>query len=347
MNKKEKDVFEKNVDCVSAVLKSNLSSANAQELARQMIRGAQGGSEFNEENFTTWLENRFRPQLVWLSSDDYARGITRALPQSLLFASSDFGSSKQRDLGQLWTDTARGLLGEIAVQRFFDEKLGIQIQQDVSINQSTEQYIATDIKYVKEPTTEYRPAKVNISIKTGKFNARWLDEYSSPKISQVDFFIFVRLGTPKEHFVAYLKNVSFLKTKLFPKAVELGELSEEESNDLWKKIPEFEPIPAYISGYLDRNKLTFPIHSVSAKRVGSENYRGKDTRKIYISEAVGTLTRDSLFDIPEILVLDPEKRLKLIIEGIEKEVDSKEHFYANTGALQFGTASWQNLRSKL
>lgn len=27
--------------------------------------------------------------------------------------------------------------------------------------------------------------------------------------------------------------------------------------------------------------------------------------------------------------------------------NSKEHFYANTGALQFGTGSWQNLRSRL
>lgn len=348
MNKNEKAIFDQRVNLVAHVLGDQLSKITAQELAKQIVRGAEGGSEFDEFNdFESWLKNRFLPQIIWLTSDDYARGITRALPQALIFASSDFGSSKQRDLGQLWTDTARGLLGEIAVQRFFTEKLNLQIEQDTTLGQGIDDYISTDIKFVKEPSSDYRPAKINTSIKTGKFNARWLDEYSAPKIAQIDAFIFVRLGTPKEHFVAYLKDISFLKTKLFPKAVELGELTDEQSAKLWDAIPPFEPIPAYISGFLMRQDLNYPIHSVTAKITGNESYHGKDTRKIYIKKGVGSFTRNNLYAIPEFQKLDPENKLKIIIEGIEKEVDNKEHFYANTGAFTYGIENWRRFATRL
>ena len=67
----------------------------------------------------------------------------------------------------------RGLLGEIAVQRFFIERLGTQIEQDTSLDLDIDDYISTDIKRVQEPSGEYRATKINTSIKTGKFNARW------------------------------------------------------------------------------------------------------------------------------------------------------------------------------
>ncbi|MBI4761346.1 MAG: hypothetical protein ACOYYF_03450 [Chloroflexota bacterium] len=347
MNKKELAIFDTRVREVANFLSQQISKVNAIELAKQIIRGAEGGHEFDEGNFVSWLNDRFIPQTIWLSSDDYARGITRALPQALTFARSDFGSSKQRDLGQLWTDTARGLLGEIAVQRFFTEKLGLQIQQDTSLGQDLNDYISTDIKFVEEPSGKYRQAKINTSIKTGKFNARWLDEYSAPKITQIDAFIFVRLGTPKEHFVAYLKDISFLRTKLFPKAIELGELTTVSSSALWDSIPEFEPIPAYISGFLMCQDLKYPIHSVTAEMRGSENYKGRDTRKIYIREGVGVFTRNNLYALPQFQELDPGNKLKVIIEGIEKEVDNKDHFYANTGSFSYGIANWQKLTAKL
>lgn len=346
MNKKEQAIFDERVKAVANVLGQQISAVNAAELAKQIVRGADGGSEF-DGGFENWLETRFLPQTIWLSSDDYARGITRALPQALIFAGSDFGSSKQRDLGQLWTDTARGLLGEIAVQRFFVEKLGIKIEQDTSLDLDIDDYITTDIKRVQEPSGEYRTTKINTSIKTGKFNARWLDEYSAPKNSHIDAFIFVRLGTPKEHFVSYLKDISFLKTKLFPKAIELGELTADSSSELWDSIPKFEPIPAYISGFLLAKDLISPIHSVTPEVAGRENYRGRDTRKIYIKKGVGVLTRHNLYAIPEFLEIDPEQKLRIIISGIEKEIDNKDHFYANTGSFDYGIDNWRRFAERL
>lgn len=343
MNKNEKVILDKQIMAVSEILNEKISAVNALGLARQIVAGAE--KEFDD--FDNWLKNRFLPQIIWLTIDDYTKGITRALPQALTFAQSRPDNFKQRNFLRLWIDTARGLLGEIAVQRFFTERLGLQIQQDTSLDQDLDDYISTDIKFVKEPSGDYRQTKINTSIKTGKFNARWLDEYSAPKIAQIDAFIFVRLGTPKEHFVAYLKDISFLKTKLFPKAIELGELTADSSSALWDSIPEFEPIPAYISGFLMRQDLTYPIHFVTAEITGNENYKGRDTRKIHIKKGVGVLTRNNLYARPDFQELDPEDKLKVIIKGIEKEIDNKDHFYANTGSFNYGIESWRRLTSRL
>ncbi len=337
---KEQIAFEKRVNLVTEILSERLSMTSAVELAKQIVKGAGKGGEFGDD-FESWLNNRFLPNIVWLSSEDYARGITRALPQALVFARADFGSSKQRDLGQLWTDTARGLLGEIAVQRFFEEKFGVQIQQDTTLGRQLDEYISTDIRYVRETSGGYHETRINTSIKTGKFNARWLDEYSASKIAQISAFIFVRLGTSKDHFVAYLKDISFIKTKLFPKAIELGELTDETSSHLWNLIPEFELIPAYISGFLSRQDLVYPIHSVIAE------VRGRSTRKIYIKRGVGIFTRDNLYSRPEFQNLDPEGKLRVFIEGIEREVDDKEHFYADTGSFCYSLEDWKRFIAEL
>lgn len=343
----KEDIFNERVKVVSEYLAQRLSKDNAIDLGTEIIRGADGGSEILD--FKEWLEKRFIPQVVWLEKDDYARAITRALPQALRFAGSDFGSTRQRDLGQLWTDTARGFLGEIAFKRFIETNFGIELQQDISIDKLIDDYISSDIKAVKEAQTDYRPPKINVSVKTGKFNARWMDEYSAAKIKNVDAFVFVRAGTAREHFVAFLKAVSFLKSKLFPMAEELGELTPESSAKLWDAIPEFEAVPAYVSGFLMKKDLNMPIHSIEFELKGQENYRGKgkDTRKILINRGVGIFTRQTLLNIPELKQINPEGNIQMLIGGINSEVGDKDHFYANTGSFSFGLGNWRNFVNQL
>jgi hypothetical protein len=122
--------------------------------------------------------------------------------------------------------------------------------------------------------------------------------------------------------IGIVKDISFLKTKLFPKAVELGELTNDSSSALWDSIPEFELIPAYIPGFLMRQELRYPIHSVTPLLLGQENYRGsRDTRRIIIKKGVGVFTRANLYAMPEIQELDPEQKFDMIIDGIERIVD--------------------------
>ncbi|WP_247216555.1 hypothetical protein [Synechococcus sp. C9] len=345
MNKNEQEIFKFRVNQIKEYLARQISVDNAVELAKQIVTGAEGGNEFGKNNFDSWLSDRFIPQLVWLSSDDYTRGITRALPQALRFTGSDFGSAKQRDFGQLWMDTTRGLLGEIAVQKFFKDKLNTEIELDTSIDQNLDDYITTDIKFVKESSGAYRNARINTSIKTGKFNARWLDEYSATKINKIDVFIFVRLGMPKEHFIAYLKNISFLRDKLIPRAIEIGEITNELSLGLWNAIPNFELIPAYVVGFLAKQNLQQPIHSITLEIKGKPDYqRGdttKDTRKIYIKKGIGIFTKNNVCARPEFQQLNVPDSLPILIAGIEKQIDNKEHFYANTGSFDYGMEKWQ------
>lgn len=335
-------IFEERKSKVSSVLTVRINQANAELLAEQILRGAEGGSEFGD--FDEWLGNRFEPQLVWLTNDDYTRAITRALPQALKFAAADFGSTRQRDLGQLWTDTARGFLGEIAFQRFFKERYNKLIEQDTSTDKARAEYISTDIKAVSEVRGSYdvmRPPKINVSIKTGKFNARWMDEYSAKKTESIDAFVFVRVGTAREHFVAFLKAISFLGTKLFPAAEQLGELTAETSQKLWDSIPEFEPVPAYISGFLMRSQLSLPIHDLKVKIAGKKNQR------IIVVRGVGNFSLEVLRADQRITSIDPDARLPIVIDGIESEISDSLHFYANTGALNYGAENWRLLANAL
>ncbi len=342
---KEK-IFNQRVEVVCDFLKQHLPIEKAKDLAKEIIRGADGGSEIQE--FEEWFSNRFCPQVVWLNKEDYARAITRALPQALEFAGSDFGTARQRDLGQLWTDTTRGFLGEIAFKQFIENKFSIEIEQDISMDKKIENYISSDIKGIKEPDATFRVPKINVSVKTGKFNARWMDEYSASKNKNVDAFIFVRAGTAREHFVAFLKEASFLKSKLFPLAVELGELTKETSTELWDKIPDFELIPSYISGFLMKNDLNMPIHSLCFELKGQENYRGKkDTRRIEIINGVGVFNIRNLLTVPEVQKINPNGKIKMIISGINSEVGDDDHFYANTGSFLYGEKNWKMFVNRL
>jgi len=340
-------IFEQRVSSVKEYLSTHLTPSNALDLAKEIVRGAEGGGEL--EDFDKWLNDRFIPQTVWLGKDDYTRAITRALPQALQFAGSDFGSTRQRDLGQLWTDTARGFLGEIAIKRFIESNFRMEIEQDISMDKMIDEYIATDIKAVKEAGENYRAPKMNVSVKTGKFNARWMDEYSAAKIKNVDAFVFVRAGTARVHFVAFLKSVSFLKTKLLPLAEELGELSPDTSKQLWDTIPDFEAVPAYVSGFLIKKDLKLPIHSLGFQLKGSENYggKGKDTRRMEITSGAGILTRQNILQFSEVKAINPDSKISMKIGGINSDVGDKDHFYANTGSLLFGMDNWRKFVSRL
>lgn len=327
-------IFNNRVERVKTLLAERLTPTNAENLAIQLIRGADGGSELDD--FERWFEGRLKPQLVWLDNDDYTRAIIRALPQALKFAAADFGSTRQRDLGQLWTDTARGFLGEIGFQKFLKEKFGVNIEQDISMDKNIDEYISSDIKAIHDARASgWRSPRINVSVKTGKFNARWMDEYSAKKTESIDALVFVRVGTVREHFIAFLKAISFLGTKLFPAAERLGELTPQKREELWNSIPEFEHIPAYVSGYLLRRYLSLPIHQLEVKAKGIKN------KKIVILKGVGNFSIELLRSDERVKAIDPNGKLPIVIDGIESEIGDSLHFYANTGALTFGLENWR------
>jgi len=309
------------------------NSETIEKLIRDIFKGASEGMEIGP-NPNEWIE-RLKYQFVWLDKDDYSRALVRALWLAPVFAGTDFGSSRQRDMGQVWTDTARGFLGEIALTKFLGSRFYIETKIDTRRGDLKE-FLPTDISLIKKtPNSEWRSPNLKISIKTTKFNGRWLD-LPGDQFSHSDIFILIKLGILRQHFLAFLKALSFLRDKLFAEALRLGELDVSTSKKLWQEIPEFEPIPAYIAGFLKKDNLNMPIHMVKAV------LKGRKDKMIVITQGIGLFSEESLREHPSIIQLDPERRLPIHVDPILKPLRGA-HFLANSGGLQYGEDSWKEL----
>jgi len=193
---------------------------------------------------------------VVLDHKDYTKALTYALKLAPSLAGTDFGSTRQRDLGQLWTDSARGFLGEIALARFFDAKFGVTLSLDYSLG-SLEQYLPSDITGIVLPDNTTITPQIATSIKTTKFTGLWLD-VPGAQIDHSDVFVLVKLGITRDHFVSFLKWISFVRDKLLNYALQIEAIDEDEAEELWNILPEFRDIPCYIAGFLDRELIDDP-----------------------------------------------------------------------------------------
>lgn len=320
---------------IENILKEKISNTNSvQMLIAHLLRGAEGALEL-EGSFESWLE-RFKYQFQWLDKDDYSRALIRALWLAPHFAGTDFGSSRQRDLGQVWTDTARGFLGEIALSNFLKERFSVETRLDTSRGDLTE-FLPTDIAEMKLPKEEWREPKLKISIKTTKFNGRWLD-LPGAQFEHSDVFVLVKLGILRQHFLAFLKAISFLKDKLFVKAKNLGELDEDDAKELWDEIPEFEPIPSYIAGFIYKSDINLPIHEINIRLVG----KFERTKRLEVSQGIGLFTPENIRSLQKVQEIDPSGSCRIVIVPIIDSLTG-QHFFAHSGGLQYGEENWNRL----
>ena len=320
---------------IENILKEKISDPDSvQILTAHLLRGAEGALEI-EGSFENWLE-RFKYQFQWLDKDDYSRALIRALWLAPRFAGTDFGSSRQRDMGQVWTDTARGFLGEIALAKFLQESFSIETRLDTRRGDLAE-FLPTDIAEVKLPKEEWREAKLKISIKTTKFNGRWLD-LPGAQFEHSDVFVLVKIGILRQHFLAFLKAISFLRDKLFVKAKNLGELDEDDAKELWDEIPEFEPIPTYIAGFMYKGDINLPIHEINIRLVG----KFERTKRLEVSQGIGLFTPENIRSLPKVQEIDPSGSRRIVIVPI---IDSftGQHFFAHSGGLKYGEEEWHRL----
>ena len=309
---------------------------SVQELTEQLLRGAEGGLEI-ADSYGNWLE-RFRFHFLWLDQNDYSRALVRALWLAPRFAPTDFGGSRQRDMGQVWTDTARGFLGEIAFSNFLKNRFNIETLIDIKRGE-LENFLPTDVSKIKKASEDWRIPNIRLSIKTSKFNGRWLD-LPGAQFEHSDVYVMVKLGILRQHFLAFLKAISFLKDKLFVKAKDLGELGEEDAKELWNEIPEFDPIPAYIAGFLDKRTLNLPIHMIKA------TLKGRTKKRIVISQGIGLFSLENIRNHEDIRGIDPSGSLPIQIEPIIASFTG-QHFFAHSGGLQFGEDKWMSLIESL
>jgi hypothetical protein len=306
------------------------------EQKQRLVNSAVKGGEFtNESQIENWLRDRASFGMVMLDNTDYITALTQALKIAPNLAATDYGSSRQRDLGQLWTDVARGFLGEIGLCKFIKERFGFELVLDYSIG-PVEDYLPSDIKQIRLPDgTIIKPNK-RISFKATKFNGIWLD-IPGAQIGRSDAFILVKVGVAREHFVSFLKWISFMKDKLLPRAVEIGVISQDEANELWDGLPNLQKTPCYICGFLNDKIISSPPPPLYKPQ-----YTRQRVLKSYLMKSyVGWVKRKKPQSVPNDLI-DKEWNFESI-----GEFSSEDHFVANAGNLFYSEKDWRNLLTNL
>ena len=307
-------------------------------LCEGAVRGRDIESFSNIDEWISWLSW----STVLLDEKDYLTAAVHALDLAPRLAGTDYGTTRQRDLGQLWTDTIRGFLGEIAFVKWLEEKFGVKAELDYRKGPLTE-FLPSDIKMISG-----RSPKLNISIKTTKLRGIWLD-IPYKQIEHSDVFILVRVGVTREHFLAFLKKISVIKDKILGKAIELGIITDEELKSIWDTIPEFTNVPAYIVGFFDKRvygdevKMRDSIFLVDGimktKRFIINKFIGywHPKQELYRSKVIELLRKQGRY-IPD--------NVKIEFEGIG-DFSRTLHFIVSSGALNRKREEWENLISQI
>ncbi|MFP3239929.1 MAG: hypothetical protein RXQ94_02225 [Caldivirga sp.] len=278
---------------------------------------------------------------VVLDENDYLKAAVYALNLAPRLAGTDYGLSRQRDLGQVWTDTIRGLLGEIALAKWLWERFQIHAELDYRLGPLKE-FLPSDIKAVNG-----RKPNLNVSVKTTKLSGIWLD-VPGDQIEHSDVFILVRVGVTREHFVSFLKEISVVRDKLIKEAVERKLVEEAEMVQIWSAVPEFKAIPAYIAGFLDKAEIQDKLKDKTAIIDADGTVK---TKNVIINKYLGYWNEETSEEKLKRLLMNKGKPIKdgmkIEFEGIERFSRKTLHFIANSGFLKKKKEDWEHLISRL
>ncbi|MCY4523403.1 MAG: hypothetical protein OXB84_01560, partial [Halobacteriovoraceae bacterium] len=203
------------------------------------------GEVSSEEDIDRWLTKRFLPNLIFIEPSDYAQMCFNSLKVIKKIAPTDYGSSRQRDFGQLWADLIRGYLGEFAFAKFakknYDKIINLGHEKG-----SLKDYLSSDISSITVDGIQ-RKANLSVSIKTTKFNGIWLD-IPGDQFSHSDIYILVKIAIDRSHLFSFFKEISVFGDKILKYGLDIGILTEKETKEIYNEIPNFNNIPAYITG---------------------------------------------------------------------------------------------------
>jgi hypothetical protein len=297
-----------------------------QEASKIIEKSIIGGEISDSFNFEQWVNERFIPNVVFIDRKGYAKMCVDALKILGRTAPTDYGSSRQRDLGQLWADMTRGYLGEHAFQIYLNSKRKISCKLDHEVGK-LQDFLPMDIHKIKEPGAEYRTPKIKLSIKTTKWNGIWLD-IPGDQFDHSDIHVLVKVGAGRDHLFAFFKEISVFKDKVLKWGEDVGALSGEESKNLYNELPSFKPIPAYICGFAKKSS-----------DYGNLPYTGKKGRKHYkILSWNGAINPGDLDKVKE-----REQILgKVRFEGIGEFAHDKGYLF-NTGNLLWKDSDWEQI----
>lgn len=300
--------------------------------AQAFVTKAIEGGEATERGIDAWYEDRFKPNTVIIDEAGYAQMCVSALKIVRNTAGTDYGSSRQRDLGQLWADMTRGYLGERAFTQFLEERWGMHAELNHELG-DLEDFLPSDVHKVSEGKGALRDPKIGISVKTTKANGIWCD-IPGAQFFHSDAHVLVKLAVGRDHLFAYFKSISVFRDKVLKNAVEAGSLTEAESKRLFDSLPSFTPVVAYISGFIPTDK-TF-------ERPRWGGHRGR--KHFTVNEWKGRCNEEHLEEIRTSEELPAGGRVKFL------GIDHFSHyggFLFNTGSLCWTKAQWTALVARL
>ena len=143
----------KNIDELKKNVAEKISVTN-EELDKIIEKAIIGGEIVAEDKIGEWLEERLAPNCVLIDEDGYAKMCVDALKILGTTAATDYGSSRQRDLGQLWADMTRGYLGEFAFTLFLNDKFGISSKLGHEVG-TLQENLPMDVHQIRETGKEY------------------------------------------------------------------------------------------------------------------------------------------------------------------------------------------------
>ncbi|OGG61573.1 hypothetical protein A3I46_03525 [Candidatus Kaiserbacteria bacterium RIFCSPLOWO2_02_FULL_54_13] len=316
-----------NAEKIASEISKRLSVEEAE--ASMIVAKAITGGEASEVNISDWYEQRFLPNLVLIDEDGYSRMCIDALKILDKTAATDYGGSRQRDMGQLWADMTRGYLGEFAFQLFLRSK-GIEITLGHEKGELSD-YLVGDIREVRKSGEDSRPPKLQIGIKTTKWNGIWFD-LPGDQFNHSAAHTFIKVGTGRNHLFAFFKKISVFKDKVLKVGQDIGLLTADESTDLYNLLPTFKPVPAYISGFVLREP-GYPKSSYGGRK-GRLHYK--------INSWSGPISALDLQNIKE----KENITGRVEFEGIGKFSHDRGYLF-NAGSLLWKQEDWKRLIEKM
>lgn len=289
------------------------------------------GGEFNvEDEGEVWLNEKFLENSVLIDEEGYTKMCVDALKILSRTAGTDYGSSRQRDMAQMWADMTRGYLGEYAFTRFLKQNWNIEAKLDHQAGRLRD-FLPMDIHELLLPDGSRRPPKIKISIKTTKWNGLWLD-IPGDQFNHSDVHVLVKVGAGRDHLFAFFKKLSVFKDKILQRGMDVGSLSREESSALFDCLPSFRPIPAYICGFVKKDpRYDSPL-----------SYKGRKGRTNFtITSWNGKISSG---DLDQIKQRETAKNVKF--ESIGDFAHDSGYLF-NTGNLLWGERDWGEIVSAL
>lgn len=303
--------------------RTDISPYSVPELTNLIRAGARNG-EINLEpsgrsskivGLLDWFENRVKTNTISLEREDYLRALSSSFELLTIGdpAKTDFGSSRQREFGQQWTDFTRGYLGEIAMKKFFEKNLETKVELDQREAGDVDSFLPTDLSKI-ESNDEMRPVDFRLSIKTSKLGSMWLG-IPNGQLGHSDAFSLVKIGIPLNHLAIFLKEIDGLE--------ELLQFEEgEDKQEILNAIPDFKPIPAYIPGFAYRKDFEEGELEMSEAR-----------KYVKVSGGIGRQPDEA-----------PDGFSGIKIKGIGS---MNEEYISSTGAMKFARKDWAELAGKM